>query len=121
EYTFQVTATNEVGTSDPSAASAVARPDVRPEAPGTPTVERGDTRLTVNWSAPVNRGSAIQRYELQMQNSATGAIETREVAPGSTQLVWESLTNGTDYRYRVRAHNLADNPSEWSGWSSEEH
>lgn len=121
EYTFQVTATNEVGTSEPSVASSVARPDVRPEKPGAPSAERGDQQLTVTWSAPVNNGSAIQRYELQLQNSASGELATRNVDPGSTQLVWDSLTNGTDYRFRVRAHNLAEEPSDWSEWSVSEH
>src|SRR5699024_6602611 len=42
EYSFQVVAHNDVGVSDPSAASPTARPDVRPEAPSAPSVERGD-------------------------------------------------------------------------------
>lgn len=121
EYTFQVIAINEVGESEPSVPSATARPDVRPEMPAAPSAERGDSLLTVTWSAPVNRGSAIQRYEVQLQNSATGDVETREVGAGATQIRWEPLTNGTDYRFRVRAFNLAEDPSEWSPWSAPEH
>lgn len=121
EYTFQVIAINEVGESEPSAPSAPARPDVRPEAPSSPTAQRGDTRLTVAWSAPVNRGSAIQRYDLQMQNTSTGELMETELGGGTTQHVWEGLTNGVDYRFRVRAHNLAPEPSDWSGWSAAEH
>ncbi|MEE1616811.1 Ig-like domain-containing protein [Brachybacterium sp. J153] len=121
EYSFQVIAINEVGESDTSAASAVARPDVRPEKPAPPRATRGDMELGVAWTAPENRGSAIQRYELQMQNTATGDLQTREVEAGSTQITWGELTNGTDYRFRVRAHNLADEPSDWSDWSRAEH
>ena len=121
EYSFQVTAHNEVGESDPSATSAAARPDVRPEAPSSPSLERGDTRLTVSWDAPVNQGSAIRTYDLQMQDMSTGATSSQEVPAGTTQLVQEGLTNGTDYRFRVRAHNLAEEPSDWSGWSQSEH
>ncbi|WP_246954780.1 Ig-like domain-containing protein [Brachybacterium sp. Marseille-Q7125] len=121
EYTFQVVATNEVGDSKPSAPSAVARPDVRPEAPDAPRAERGDKQLTVSWSAPVNRGSAIQKYELQLQNTATNEVVTREVDGSTTSLTWTELTNGVDYRFRVRAANLADEPSDWSGWSQAEH
>ncbi|MFC7457020.1 Ig-like domain-containing protein [Brachybacterium sp. GCM10030267] len=121
EYTFQVVANNEVGPSKASVASATARPDVRPEKPETPSAQRGDQQLTVGWSAPVNHGSAIQKYDLQMQDTATGELHTREVESGSTELAWEGLTNGTDYRFRVRAHNLADQPSDWSGWSRAEH
>lgn len=121
EYTFQVIAINDVGESDPSNPSATARPDVRPETPGAPSAERGDSRLSVGWSAPVNRGSAIQRYDLQMQNTANNQLETLELDGSTTQHVWEGLTNGTDYRFRVRAHNLAPEPSDWSAWSAAEH
>lgn len=121
EYTFQVVATNDVGPSDPSVPSAVARPDVRPEKPAAPTPERGDEQLTVAWTAPVNRGSAIQTYEVQMQNTATQEISSQELSGGTTQTVFPGLTNGVDYRFRVRASNLAEEPSDWSEWSRPEH
>lgn len=121
EYTFQVVATNEVGDSDPSVPSAEARPDVRPEQPAPPRPERGDTQLTVSWTTPLNRGSAIRNYDLQMQDTSTGETFTRELDGGTTETVWEGLTNGTDYRFRVRARNLAEEPSEWSDWSATEH
>lgn len=117
EYTFQVVAHNAVGASPASAPSAVARPDVRPEPPSAPTAERGDGRITVSWTPPVNRGSALQRYELQMQDNDSGRLHTREVEAGTTQLVWDGLTNGVAQRFRIRAANLAEEPSEWSPWS----
>lgn len=121
EYTFQVTAVNAVGESDPSAASAVARPDVRPERPAAPSAERGDGQLTVAWTPPVNRGSAIQGYTVQIHNTSTNSIEPREIEAGSTQSVFTGLDNGVDYRFRIQASNLADEPSDWSGWSTPEH
>ncbi|ATG53163.1 hypothetical protein CFK38_08125 [Brachybacterium vulturis] len=121
EYTFQVVATNDVGPSDPSVASAVARPDVRPEQPAAPAVERGDEQLTVTWTPPVNRGSAIQTYEVQLQNTATQEISAQEISGGTTQTVFPGLVNGVDYRFRIRASNLAEEPSDWSGWSRPEH
>jgi hypothetical protein len=121
EYTFQVVATNEVGDSDPSVPSATARPDVRPEKPGAPRAERGDEQLTVAWSAPVNHGSAIQSYEVQIQDTSGQGTTSQTVEGGSTQTVFAGLTNGRDYRFRVRASNLAEEPSEWSDWSSAEH
>ena len=121
EYTFQVVATNDVGASDPSVPSAVARPDVRPEEPAAPSVERGDQQLTVMWTSPVNRGSAIQNYEVQIQNTATQEISAQELSGGTTQTVFPGLTNGVDYRFRIRASNLAEEPSDWSEWSRAEH
>ncbi|MDO5661903.1 MAG: Ig-like domain-containing protein [Brachybacterium sp.] len=119
EYSFQVTATNRVGESDPSRASATARPDVRPEQPAPPQVTRRDGALGVSWSAPVNRGSAIQHYVLMMQDTETGQSESREVS--GTSLEWTGLQNGRNYRFRVQAVNLAEDPSDFSGFSAPEH
>ena len=121
EYTFQVIAINEVGESDPSAASAVARPDVRPDKPAQPTVERGDGQLTVTWTPPTNRGSALQSYTVQIYDSSNQAVSSREVAAGTTQTVFSGLENGVNYRFRLLARNLSEEPSEWSEWSQLEH
>ncbi|HIY23915.1 MAG TPA: tandem-95 repeat protein [Candidatus Brachybacterium merdigallinarum] len=120
EYTFQVVAHNEVGDSPASTPSAVARPDVRPGPPGTPQITQGDTQLTVEWAAPENRGSALQRYVVQLQDTDGGQMETREAPAGSTSLTWDSLDNLKEYRFRVQAYNLSEEPSDWSSWSAAE-
>lgn len=120
EYTFQVVAHNEVGDSPISAPSAPATPDVRPEPPAAPGVEQGDGRLSIDWKAPVNKGSALQSYDIQMQTTKSGTTSERTVEAGATELVWEPLPNGTVQRFRVRAHNLSEQPSEWSDWSRAE-
>ena len=121
EYTFQVVAVNEVGESDPSVPSAVARPDVKPERPAAPRAERGDEQLAVTWAPPTNRGSALQTYTVQMQNTATNKVTSQEVDGTTTQSVFTGLTNGVEYRFRVQAENLAEEPSDWSPWSTAEH
>lgn len=120
EYTFQVVAHNEVGDSPASSPSAPATPDVRPEPPGTPQVQRGDRQLQVSWSRPENRGSALQKYDVQRRDEG-GRLETRSVDATSTELTWDELDNGHDYSFRVRAHNLSEEPSDWSGWSRPQH
>ncbi|MUK03188.1 tandem-95 repeat protein [Vibrio cholerae] len=118
EYVFQVTATNANGTSDPSPASAPARPDTKPDQPAPPTLVFGDGALTVNFTPPANEGSPIEGYELQISPApASGA--TQRAAAGSP-VVWEGLANGTAYKVRVQARNAAPDPSDWSDYSAAE-
>lgn len=113
-YQFQVVARNEVGDSDPSPASADARPDVRPDPPAAPRAERGDTQLSVTWQTPTNRGSAITQYVLEISPPPANGQPTVIVPGGATSYVWQGLTNGTAYSFRVQAYNDAPEPSEWS-------
>ncbi|MGO1884372.1 MAG: Ig-like domain-containing protein, partial [Citricoccus sp.] len=116
EYTFTVTATNEVGESDPSVASAPARPDVEPERPAPPKGEDGDKTADLTWTAPVNRGSPISSYTVEISPAPANGVSQKTVSGTST--TWEGLTNGTAYQFRIQAVNDADRPSEFSGWSS---
>ncbi|MEE6272552.1 Ig-like domain-containing protein [Georgenia sp. MJ206] len=116
EYTFTVIAVNKVGDSEPSGPSAVARPDVKPERPAPPVLTFGDGELKVDWTTPATRGSAVTSYDLQIAPSASGGQIT---ATGNTH-TWTGLTNGQSYTVRVRAHNDAPDPSEWSEWSAPE-
>ncbi|GAA1663845.1 fibronectin type III [Citricoccus zhacaiensis] len=115
EHRFTVVATNGVGESDPSGLSAPAIPDVRPEQPAPPTVDAGDGLVAVQWTPPVNRGSAITDYRVQLSPAPPGG-GLRSAGAG-TSLSWDGLTNGVDYQFRIQAVNQADEPSEWSGWS----
>ena len=116
EYTFTVTATNEVGESDPSVASAPARPDVEPERPAPPKGTDGDRKVDLTWTAPVNRGSPITSYTVEISPAPANGVSQKSVSGTST--MWEGLTNGTAYQFRIQAVNDADRPSEFSGWSS---
>ncbi|QDB78908.1 tandem-95 repeat protein [Georgenia wutianyii] len=116
EYTFTVTATNKVGDSEPSGPSAVARPDVKPERPAPPTLVFGDGQLEVRWETPVSRGSSVSSYDLQIAPSPGGG----QVSVSGNSHTWTGLRNGQSYTVRVRAHNDAPDPSEWSEWSAPE-
>ncbi len=116
EYTFQVVATNRVGDSEPSGASAVARPDARPDTPVAPTLVFGDKSLEVAWITPTTPGSPVESYNLQISPAPPSGITEKTGVTGNS-LTWEGLENGTSYQVRVQAVNRAPEPSTYSGWS----
>lgn len=118
EYSFQVTATNRVGESEPSGASAVARPDARPDTPTPPTLVFGDKSLDVSWTTPTTPGSPVERYTLEISPAPPSGVTQKEVTGNS--MTWEGLENGSNYQVRVQAHNRAPEPSSWSSWSASE-
>ncbi|MFC4430592.1 Ig-like domain-containing protein [Citricoccus alkalitolerans] len=117
EHRFSVTATNEVGESEASGPSAPAVPDVRPEMPAAPTLVAGDGVVDLTWAAPENRGSAITSYRVQVSPALSGSA-TRTTGAG-TSLRWDGLGNGVPYRFRLQAVNQAEEPSQWSAWSTD--
>lgn len=114
EYTFAVTATNKVGEGPASASSAIAKPDVRPEAPAAPTLKFDDSAIDLTWSPPVNEGSPILGYDIQVSPTTGGGQQS--VGP-ETQHRWGNLQNGTSYTFRIRARNSVVEPGDWSSWS----
>ncbi|MCR2802046.1 Ig-like domain-containing protein [Microbacterium sp. zg-Y818] len=119
EYNFTVTATNRVGTSDPSAPSATARPDARPDTPQPPTLRFADRALDVAWTTPSTPGSPVQSFDLEI-SPAPPSGATQKTGVTGNALRWEGLENGTAYQVRVRAVNRAPEPSSWSSWSPSE-
>ena len=117
EYNFVVTATNSVGTSEPSVPSETARPDVRPDQPAPPSLAFGDRSLDVSWTVPRTEGSPVESYTLEISPAPPSGIVQKTGVTG-TSLRWDGLQNGVPYQVRVRAHNLAPEPSDFSGWSA---
>jgi Ca2+-binding RTX toxin-like protein len=109
-YTFRVRAVNAAGNGAFSAASNAVTPaaPTAPSAPTAVTATAGSTNAVVTWTAPAsNGGSAITRYDVQVLTNATNAQvgDLRTAAATATQLTVIGLTNGTAYRFRVRAVN----------------
>src|SRR5690606_151622 len=115
-YTFTVVATNAVGSADPTAPSAGARPSVAPgpvvaaAAPdvaigpvAAPSVPFGDQELSLTWREPVNNGSDIVGYDVQISPMPPGGTTQVRLDGNVTSYVWQGLVNGDSYRFRVRA------------------
>ncbi len=118
EYTFTVAARNRVGWSEESPASAPARPDAVPDAPGPPRLVFGDQAVTATWDAPASNGSSVSSYSLEISPAPESGSASRTTS--ATSYTFERLRNGVAYTVRVRAHNKAPEPSGWSMWSGAE-
>ncbi len=95
-YKFAVTATNAVGTSEPSATDA-------PNVPATPTAVAGDGKATVSITAPVE-GASPSSYTIT--SSPEGKQCTINVPATSCDVT--GLTNGTPYTFTAVATNWVD-------------
>ena len=99
-YTFTVVATNRVGNSASSAASAVITTPGLPSAPTGVTATAGDTTVAVSWTAPASDGgSPITAYVVASSPAAGSCVVTGTAAACS------GLTNGTAYTFTVKARS----------------
>ncbi|WP_275006244.1 Ig-like domain-containing protein [Promicromonospora iranensis] len=101
-YTFAVTAENKAGRSPVSDRSPEQVPYGQPQVPGTPTAELGSTtsgQATVRWTGISGDGfrGPGHRYEVQGNGVAARTASSPHTVTG--------LTNGTAYRFQVRACN----------------
>ena len=91
--------------------------------PGAPTdlsIVPADGQVSLLWAAPPDNGSPIVEYHYQMLEGDTqtsGTWTTAADGAETTTATIFDLTNGTRYRFRVRARNGAGNgePSSWVG------
>jgi sugar lactone lactonase YvrE len=99
-YTFTVVATNSVGNSPASTASAATIPYTVPDVPTIVSVTATNTAATLTWSAPAsNGGNAITTYTLSSSPAST------TITTASTTATVTGLTNGITYTFTVRANN----------------
>jgi hypothetical protein len=99
QYSFTVTATNEVGPSTASPASNVVIP-AGPPFPTTITRAVPDVgRVYLEWDRPNDNGSPIVRYELSVNSGAW------ENVGNTNSWTRTGLANSTTYSFQVRAVN----------------
>jgi hypothetical protein len=120
-YTFKVTATNAVGTSDSSTASAPIKIAGVADAPATVTAVAGDKSATVsatgNWNTVAGSGgesvTAIVFTTMDGLHTCTATLP-------ATSCTMTGLTNGTAYTFSAVAQNASyDIASCDSGWCSD--
>ncbi|KGN31178.1 fibronectin-binding protein [Knoellia sinensis KCTC 19936] len=108
DYFFSVTATNVVGESEPGGPSGAARPDTKPgPVSGVTMAGRGDGSLTIRWSPPENKGSAVSKYVLRLIPTGGGTPRTTEVAAPATTTTVTGLNNMSEYSVEAQAYNEA--------------
>ena len=100
-YTFQVAATNALGTGPPASTGMIMSGDP-PGTPGgvTATAIAGG-KVMLSWTAPASNGSAISGYTI---SSNPGGVT---VMTSSTSTQVGGLTLGTAYTFDVRATNAS--------------
>ena len=86
-------------------------PGSAPGAPPELSATVGDGSITLTWSAPGDGGSRIIRYEYRyaVSGGPYGEWATVPGGAGETSVTIDDLTNGTEYRFEVRAVNGAGN------------
>ncbi len=117
EYTFTVTATNAIGTSDKSGASNPVKPDQRPDPPSSVTGEFGDASVKLQWNQPSGDFSAVTSYSILMSPGNAAGLTQVDGLTGTSTTV-DNLVNGTAYTFQVLAHNDHPEPSDPSPSSS---
>ena len=112
-YRFRVRAVNAAGAGAASPESEAVTPAAVPPAPGKPVVEAGVGQVTLTWTSNGDGGSAVTEWEYQRKEGSgdwgswTGVCATASDAecPSKTSWTVPGLSNGTAYRFKVRAVN----------------
>jgi len=104
-YSIKLRAINSVGVGE-SSSTTIATACTSPSAPAISSINRGNTILGVNFTAPVTTGGCpVVNYQYSTNGGATWI--TRSPVATTTPLTITGLTNGTSYWVRLRGVNAA--------------
>ena len=106
-YTFTVTATNAMGTSEASSASNEITAASEPSMPLIQSPIAGEGQVTVYFKAPYNDNDSEIISYTAWSNPGTSPISVNaaHVPDEYKSIVYTGLTNGTSYTFRVKATN----------------
>jgi hypothetical protein len=107
-YAFSVAAQNVAGTGSYSSNVTGIIPRGVPAAPTGVSGTAGDAMVSLTWTAPSNNGNAISDYVVQ-HSSDNGVTWTtfNDGTSATASAVVTGLTNGTAYKFKVAAVNVA--------------
>jgi RHS repeat-associated protein len=109
-YTFQVFATNAIGSGAAATSNAVT-PAALPGSPRNVTATAADARAVVNWSTPAAPGNIVSSYTVMpyagttAQTTLAVTVTTLYGAGVDTTANVGGLTDGTRYTFQVTATN----------------
>jgi hypothetical protein len=105
-YTFDVVATNAVGSEPASAPSNSVTPATTPDPPATPVATSGNGSATVSWLAPGNDGgSPVTGYVVTAVDLTTPLNGGQTVSVPASPASVSGLVNGDSYVFVVKSVN----------------
>ena len=102
EYTYTVTATGPIGTSNASSASAAVTSTTVPQAPTIGTATGADSSATLTFTAGATGGATISNYKYSTDNSTYTAFSPAQT---TSPLTISGLTNTQSYSFYLKAVN----------------
>ena len=103
-YTYNVTATNIAGISDPSSNSPSFTPIAVPDAPTSVAATLIGSGMLVTWQTPSSHGTNITGYNILSYTTPT-VFTTTVIPNNNTSNVISTLVNGLTYQFAVVAKN----------------
>ena len=102
QYTYTVTSTGPLGTSNASSASSAVTATTVPQAPTIGTATGADSSATLTFTAGSTGGATISNYKYSTDNSTYTAFSPSQ---NTSPLTISGLTNGSSYSFYLKAVN----------------